>query len=174
MLTIRLFRVGRKNQAAFKIVVTDKRNAASRGRFVEEVGFYNPLTKQRNLKGDRVKYWMSVGAKPSDTVHNMLITDGVIEGKKIPKHKLAKASEGDDSTATKEETTAPAATEQTPEATQEEQKEQSKEEPKKEETPAEEPNPSGGGKEEKPAELKAEPAPESEKEAENKPEEEQK
>ena len=90
MLTIRLFRVGRKNQAAFKIVVTDKRNAASRGRFVEEVGFYNPLTKQRNLKGDRVKYWMSVGAKPSDTVYNMLVTDNVIEGKKRPQHKKAK------------------------------------------------------------------------------------
>jgi small subunit ribosomal protein S16 len=90
MLNIRLFRVGKKNQPAYKIVVTDKRNAASRGRFVEEVGFYNPLTKQRNMKGDRVKYWMSVGAKPSDTVHNMLVTDNIIEAKKIPKNKKSK------------------------------------------------------------------------------------
>jgi small subunit ribosomal protein S16 len=90
MLTIRLFRVGRKNQPAFKIVVTDKRNSSTRGRFVEEVGVYNPLTKQRNLKGDRVKYWMSVGAKPSPTVHNMLVADKVVEAPKIAKHKKSK------------------------------------------------------------------------------------
>jgi len=83
MLAIRLFRVGKKNQPAYKIVVTDKRNAASRGRFVEEVGFYNPLTKQRNLKGDRVKYWMSKGAKLSLTLHNFLVGQKIIEGKKL-------------------------------------------------------------------------------------------
>ena len=91
MLTIRLFRIGRKNQPAFKIVVTDKRRSSTRGRFVEEVGIYNPLTKQRNIKGDRVKYWISQGAQPSPTVHNMLVTDKVIEGKKIAKHKLVPA-----------------------------------------------------------------------------------
>ena len=90
MLAIRLFRVGKKNQPSYKIVVTDKKNAAAKGRFVEEVGFYNPLTKQRNLKGDRVKYWMSVGAKPSDTVHNMLVSDKVIEATKIGKTKKSK------------------------------------------------------------------------------------
>lgn len=90
MLKIRLFRVGKKNQPAFKIVVTDKRLSSTRGRFVEEVGFYNPLTKQRNLKGDRVKYWISQGAQPSDTVHNMLVSDSVIEGQKLPKHKKSK------------------------------------------------------------------------------------
>ena len=93
MLTIRLFRVGRKNQPAFKIVVCNKQNAASRGRFVEEVGFYDPLTKQRNLKGDRVKYWLSVGAKASATVHNMLVTDKVIEAPKIAKHKVVAKKE---------------------------------------------------------------------------------
>ncbi len=93
MLTIRLFRVGRRNQPSFKIVVCDKRKSSTRGRFVEEVGFYNPLTKQRNIKGDRVKYWMSVGAKPSATVHNMLVADKVVEGKKIPKQKKSKKLE---------------------------------------------------------------------------------
>jgi len=52
---------------------------------------YNPLSKQRNLKGDRIKYWISQGAQPSPTVHNMLVTDKVIEGKKIAKHKLVPA-----------------------------------------------------------------------------------
>ncbi len=50
MLAIRLFRVGKKNQPAFKIVVTDKRNPARAGRFVEGVGFYNPLTKEKLFK----------------------------------------------------------------------------------------------------------------------------
>ena len=91
MLVIRLFRIGRRNQPAFKIVVTDSRRSSTRGRFVEEVGVYNPLSKQRNLKGDRIKYWISQGAQPSPTVHNMLVTDKVIEGKKIAKHKLVPA-----------------------------------------------------------------------------------
>lgn len=82
MLMIRLFRVGKKKQPSYKIVVTDKKNAPSRGRFVEEVGFYNPLTKQINAKNERIVYWLSVGAKASDTVHNLLVVNKVIEGEK--------------------------------------------------------------------------------------------
>jgi small subunit ribosomal protein S16 len=89
MLVIRLFRVGRRNQPSFKLVVTDKRRSSTRGRFVEEVGFYNPVTKEKVLRGERIQYWISVGAKPSPTVHNMLVADKIIEGKKIPKHTLA-------------------------------------------------------------------------------------
>lgn len=87
MLVIRLFRVGKKNQPAFKIVVTDKRKPPRAGRFVEEVGFYNPLTKEKVLKEERIRYWLSVGAKPSIVVHNLLISEKIIEGKKIPCHK---------------------------------------------------------------------------------------
>ncbi len=94
MLTIRFHRTGRRNQPSFKIVVTDKRRSSTRGRFVEEVGFYNPVTKERVIRGERVKYWISVGAQPSPTVHNMLVSEKVIEGSKIPKHKKTKAKEG--------------------------------------------------------------------------------
>ena len=90
MLTIRLFRVGKKNQPSFKIVVTDKRSKPRAGRFVEEVGFYNPLTKEKVFKGDRIKYWISVGAKPSPTINNLLVSEKIITGKKIPKHKKSK------------------------------------------------------------------------------------
>jgi small subunit ribosomal protein S16 len=90
MIVIRLFRVGKKNQPAFKIVVADKKNPPKAGRFVEEVGFWNPLTKEKIIKGERVKYWLSVGAKPSATLHNLLISEKIIEGKKIPKHKKPK------------------------------------------------------------------------------------
>jgi len=87
MLVIRLFRVGKKNQPAFKIVVTDKKNPPKRGRFVEDVGFWNPLIKQKVLKKERIKYWLSVGAQPSETVHNLLVSEKMIEGKKVAKHK---------------------------------------------------------------------------------------
>jgi len=93
MLVIRLFRTGKKNQPSFKIVVTDKRRPPRAGRFVEEVGFYNPLTKEKVLKPERIKYWISVGAKPSATVHNLLVSEKIIEGKKIPAHKVKKVEE---------------------------------------------------------------------------------
>jgi small subunit ribosomal protein S16 len=90
MLTIRLQRKGKKNQPFFKIVVCEEKKSSTGGRFVEELGFFNPLTKEKSIKGERAKYWISVGAKPSDTMHNMLISEGILEGKKIPKHKKSK------------------------------------------------------------------------------------
>ncbi|MDP4008921.1 MAG: 30S ribosomal protein S16 [bacterium] len=93
MVTIRLFRVGKKNQPSFKVVVTDKKNAPAGGRFLEQVGFYNPLTKERNLNKERILHWISRGAKPSETVHNMLVDGGVVEGVKIPVHNVVPITE---------------------------------------------------------------------------------
>lgn len=93
MLVIRLFRVGKKKQPFFKIVVTDKRNAPHGGRFVEEVGFLNPVTKEKALKVERIKHWLCKGAQPSATVYNLLIKEKILEGKKIPKHAKAKKKE---------------------------------------------------------------------------------
>ncbi len=93
MLVIRFFRTGKKNQPSFKIVVTDKRRASTKGRFVETVGFFDPLTKKKVLKPERIKYWLSVGAKPSNTVHNLLVSEKIIEGKKIDVHKKPKKKE---------------------------------------------------------------------------------
>jgi len=92
MLKIRFFRVGKKNQPSFKIVVTDKRNPTRGGRFVEEVGFWNPITKHKVLRKERVKYWLDVGAKPSNSVYNLLISEKIIEGNKIKVHKKKKES----------------------------------------------------------------------------------
>jgi small subunit ribosomal protein S16 len=116
MLTIRLQRKGKKNQPFFKIIVTEEKKSSTGGRFVEELGYYNPLTKERKLKGERAKYWISVGAQPSDTVYNMLVTDKVVEGKKRPQHKKSKKQQP-----AAETPTAPAqpATAQTPETPKE-------------------------------------------------------
>ncbi|HEV3245046.1 MAG TPA: 30S ribosomal protein S16 [Candidatus Paceibacterota bacterium] len=83
MLKIRMQRVGRIGQPSYRIVVTEHTASPKAGKFVEKLGTYNPRTKARTLNEGRVKYWMSVGAKPSDTMHNMLIGAGVILGKKI-------------------------------------------------------------------------------------------
>ncbi|MFH1582532.1 MAG: 30S ribosomal protein S16 [bacterium] len=90
MLVIRFFRTGKKNQPSFKIVVTEKTNSSTRGRFIEQVGTYNPTTKEKTLNVERVKYWIGVGAQPSETVHNLLVSEKVIEGKKIDLHKKSK------------------------------------------------------------------------------------
>ncbi len=141
MLVIRLFRVGKVNQPSFKIVVTDKRKPPRAGRFVEEVGFWNPVTKEKVLRQDRIKYWLSVGAKPSPTIHNLLISEKIVEGKKIPLHKKKKIKEGAaeavKTEAPKEEAPVPAETPPAPEppkpAPEPSKKEESKPEaPKKE------------------------------------------
>ncbi|MFH0791908.1 MAG: 30S ribosomal protein S16 [bacterium] len=93
MLTIRLYRTGKKGQPFFKIVVTDKRSAAHRGRFVEEVGVFNPIKKDKAFKAERIKYWLKMGAKPSATVYNLLVTEKILEGKKIAKHAKSKKKE---------------------------------------------------------------------------------
>ncbi len=75
-------RIGRKNEAHFRIVLTDHKNAAKSGKFNEILGSYNPKLGTVEVDEARVKHWMSVGAQPSDTVHNFLVTKGIIAGKK--------------------------------------------------------------------------------------------
>lgn len=83
MLKIRMQRTGRINSPSYRIVVLEHTSSPKAGKFVEKVGTYNPKTKERTLNADRVKYWISVGAKPSDTVHNMLVSQGHLNAKKI-------------------------------------------------------------------------------------------
>jgi len=83
MLKIRLQRVGRKHDPSFRIVLTDRRNATKSGKFLEVLGSYNARAGSLAMKADRIKYWIGVGSQPSDTVHNLLISEKVVEGKKI-------------------------------------------------------------------------------------------
>ncbi len=90
MLTIRLTRKGKKNQPFFRVVVIDKRRSSKGGRAVEVLGYVDPLTKRKNLKKERVLYWISKGAQPSPTMHNLLVSEKIIEGKKINVAKKSK------------------------------------------------------------------------------------
>lgn len=94
MLKISLFRTGKKHSSDFRIVVSDKRSSASGGKFLEVLGHYNPRLKDKGIKEDRVKYWIEKGAKPSDTVHNFLVKEKIINApKKKIKIPLKKAEE---------------------------------------------------------------------------------
>lgn len=94
MLKIYLFHTGKKHSSDFRIVVGDKRNSTTGGRFLEVLGNYNPRLKDKGIKGDRIKYWIEKGAKPSDTVHNLLVREKIINApKKKVKISLKKTEE---------------------------------------------------------------------------------
>ena len=73
MLKIRLRRMGAKKAPYYRIVVADSRSPRD-GRFIEELGTYDPMAEGEKLKVDleRVKYWVSNGAQPTDTVRGLL------------------------------------------------------------------------------------------------------
>ncbi len=89
MLMIRLQRAGRRNEPHFRIVVTEK-TTSPRGKYLESLGFVNPLEKKRSVDKERALYWISKGAQPSDTVRNLLVSEKVLDMPKVPKHKKSK------------------------------------------------------------------------------------
>jgi len=81
MLKIKFQRVGRKNDPAFRVVVTERRSKPKSGE-LEILGSYHPKTKHTTLQNDRILYWISKGAQATDTVHNLLVARGVVKGTK--------------------------------------------------------------------------------------------
>lgn len=75
MVTIRLARGGQKNRPFYHIVVTDSRNSRD-GRYIERLGFFNPMARgneeRLRLEDERIAYWQSVGAQPSERVAKLL------------------------------------------------------------------------------------------------------
>ena len=82
MLIIRLQRVGRRNHAEFRIVLTEHTKSAKSGSFIEKLGHYNPHTNAVSVQKESVLEWIKKGAQVSDTVHNLLVREGVIDAKK--------------------------------------------------------------------------------------------
>ena len=75
MVTIRLTRGGAKNRPFYHVVVTDSRNKRD-GRYIERLGFFNPLARGQEerlrLNSERIDYWISKGAQPSDRVARLI------------------------------------------------------------------------------------------------------
>ena len=78
MLKIRLKRYGRKKKACYRIVAADSRVKRD-GRTIEELGFYNPLTKEIHLKFAEIISHLKKGAQPTDTVKNLLTKSKVFD-----------------------------------------------------------------------------------------------
>jgi len=83
MLMIRFQRIGRTNDPAFRIVLLEKARAAKDGNITEQLGTYNPKSKDFSIDAEKVKSWIAKGAQPTDSIKNLLITKGILEGKKI-------------------------------------------------------------------------------------------
>src|SRR3989344_1244665 len=123
MLAIRLKRFGRTNDPSFRIIVQDSRRSPKKTRgLVEYVGSYDARKGTPQIDGERVKYWISQGAQPSATVHNLLVDAKVITGKKVnamnKKTKVVKEAPKEEpkATAAAEESVAPIAEAETPAA----------------------------------------------------------
>ena len=92
-VVIRLKRVGAKKDAAFRIVVADSRRARD-GRFIDQLGYYDPQPREAKYKVDieRAQYWLGVGAQASDQVRSLLKKAGVPMSTAAKKAKKAEGS----------------------------------------------------------------------------------
>ena len=85
MLMIRLQRTGRKHEPTFRVVLTDSKNGPKSGKYHTNLGWYD--TRKKNtvdqMEVEQIKHWMSKGAKLSLTLHNFLVKNKVIAGKKL-------------------------------------------------------------------------------------------
>ena len=89
MLTIRLQRTGKKNQADFRIVLAEK-EAPVQKKFVEVLGSYNPRKKSFQVKQERLSYWIGQRVKMSPTVHNLLVGKNLLDAKKVQAFSIPK------------------------------------------------------------------------------------
>lgn len=81
MLRIRLQRRGKRGYATYRVVLADG-HAPIKGKFIEDLGHYNPHTDSFVVNAESVNAWIKKGAHPSDTVHNLLVTHKAIKGEK--------------------------------------------------------------------------------------------
>lgn len=181
MLMIRLQRIGRKKAPSYRVVISEKTKDPQAGT-IEILGTYDPTKTPKiiEFKQERIEYWMSKGAQPSETVHNLLVSAGILKGDKqksvkVSNKRRAKIDEKNAAEAEKakeaveaakakeeEEKAAAAAAEEAPaEAPAEEaaSAEEKSEEPAVEAAPAESEAPAEEPKEEAPAEESAPEAP---------------
>ena len=77
---IRLRRMGAKKAPFYRVVVADSRYPRD-GRFIEEIGYYNPLTEPAEVKidADKAKAWLANGAQPTETVKDLLKKSGIVD-----------------------------------------------------------------------------------------------
>lgn len=83
MLMMRLQRIGRKNSPSYRVLVVDSRQGVKSGKFIDQLGSYEPKGGGYTIDAEKAKHWLSKGVKASPTVHNMLVSKGIIKAEKI-------------------------------------------------------------------------------------------
>jgi len=89
MIAIKLRPVGKKKQISYRVAVMEKKSKL-KGKFIEDLGWYNPHTDKFSVRADRATHWISVGAQPTDTVHNILVDAKILKEQKISLRKKSK------------------------------------------------------------------------------------
>ncbi len=79
---IRLAKIGKKKYRTFRVVVSEKSRDVF-GPANEILGYYDPHKNELKVNAERVQHWISVGAKPSPTLHNLFVSQNIIKGKKV-------------------------------------------------------------------------------------------
>jgi small subunit ribosomal protein S16 len=152
MLIIRYRRAGKRNTPQYKVVVAEN-SSPVQGKFVESLGSYNPHSKEVVLKKERVEHWLKKGAQCSDSVHNLLVSQGILKTSKrkinIPQKEEGEANTEGEEAASKEKSEEQSGEQET--QTSQEQKEETKEEEetKKEESKEKKAQPKAEATEEK-------------------------
>lgn len=166
MLKIRLARVGRKKRPAYRFIISES-TKDPHSRALEILGHYDPFSKVCEVQGDRIKYWVSVGAQVSPTAYNLLVDQNILPGPKVVASKSKKKKGETPATAAAKPASAekPAgeSAEQKSETPAEEKQPESVPQETKEEPAKQEDVPAKSQKEEKPTEPETETPPEPEK-----------
>lgn len=89
---IKLSKIGKTNKKVFRLIISEK-GRDPYGRALEILGSYNPYSKDLQVKADRVKHWISKGAGMTETINNLLVGKGIIEGKKVKASKVGTVNE---------------------------------------------------------------------------------
>ena len=89
MLRIRLQRRGKNKYATYRVVVADQ-HAPIKGKFIADLGSYNPHTNEFKIDGAAAADWTTKGAQPSPTVHNLMVTHGLLKAEKVTIWKVPK------------------------------------------------------------------------------------
>lgn len=158
---MRLQRIGRKNDPSYRVLVVDSRQGPKSGKYVDLLGSYNPKMDRVQVDGEKAKSWISKGVQVSPTVHNILVGQNIIEGKKVnvlPKKSPIVSEQPEEEAATTEGAEQPAE-----EAADEASTEEVKEETSAEEAPETEKAEEGAAEEKAGAEEVPAEAPEEEK-----------
>ena len=89
---IKLSKVGKINKKVFRLIISEKSRDPF-GKVLENLGSYDPYTKELQTKDDRIKYWLGKGAQMTATVNNLLVGKNIISGEKVTASKAGKKSE---------------------------------------------------------------------------------